>query len=256
MRDEHWLRELAQVNREQQQDEQSRLDERWDRLSRGALSPEEEAELRALAETSEEDRAAYEAFRPLGPELHAGVVQAIRAQAPAPPAKLLPFRRRATGWAVAALATAASVAVLLRPLPPLPAYSPPEVSRGVSAFRGEDPELPRLAPGDPFQVVVRPQTAVSRASRLEALCVLARGRELHPVQVRSEIDPGGSIKMEGAIERGFPPGTWTLWAVVGRPGKLPDPAALETVSPRAQVRQRDWIAVSEEVRIEPRDQPR
>lgn len=254
MNDEQWLRELAQVNREQRQDEESRLDERWDRLSRGELSPEEESELRALAETSEEARAAYEAFRPLGPEFQASVVQAIRKQGLAPeektPAKLLPFRRRLAGWsAVAALATAASVAVLLRPLAPLPMYSPPEVSRSVSEIRGTGTETLVLAPGDGFQVVVRPQTALSRATRLEALCVLARDGELRPVEVRSEIDPGGSVKMEGTVGRDLPPGAWTLWAVVGRPGRLPDPAALRTLSPGA--RERDWVAVGTEIEIRP-----
>ena len=258
MSDEHWLRELAQVNREELQGEESRLDERWDRLSRGELSPEEDAELRALAETSEEARVAYEAFRPLGPGFHASVVQAIRKQDPAPPvAKLLPFRRRLAGWsALAALATAASVVlVVIIPPAPLPVYSPPEVSRGVSATRGEGTEVPMLAPGDPFQVVVRPQTAVSEAARLEALCVLLRNREVRPVEVRSEIDPSGSVKMEGSLGHDISPGTWTLWAVVGRPGKLPAPAALQTLSPGAQVRQRDWVAVPADVRIQLRDLP-
>jgi hypothetical protein len=254
MTDNHWLRELAQVNREQQQNEQNRLDEHWDRLSRGELSPEEDAELRALAETSEEAHAAYEAFRPLGPEFHASVVQAIRKQSSTPPAKLLPFRRRhLAGWsAIAALATAASVVMLLRPLAPLPGYSL-EISGGVSASRGEEPnpaEVPVLAPGDPFTVVARPATEVSRGSKLEALCVLLRDRELVPLQVRSEIDPGGSVRMEGSLGRDVPPGTWTLWAVVGRPGKLPDPAALRTLSPGA--RERDWAAVATEITVRPR----
>ncbi len=258
MSDELWQRELAQVSRDQQEEERRRLDERWDRLSRGELSPEEDAELRALAETSEEARAAYEAFRPLGPEFHASVVQAVRSQDPAPPAKLLPFRRHLAGWsAIAALATAASVVLLLRPPAPLPDYSL-KVAGGVSASRGEEPETAEpsvLAPGDRFRVIVRPQTAVSRASRLEALCVLARDREVRPLEVRSEIDPGGSVKMEGSLGRDLPPGTWTLWAVVGRPGKLPDPAALQALSPGARVRQRNWVAVPADVRIQLRDQP-
>ena len=58
-----WIRELANANREKQAEEHSRLDERWDRMSSGDLSPEEEAELLALAESSEEGREAYEAFR-------------------------------------------------------------------------------------------------------------------------------------------------------------------------------------------------
>lgn len=254
MSDDNWQRELAQVSREQREEELRRLDERWDRLSRGELSPEEDAELRALAETSEEARAAYEAFRPLGPEFQASVVRAVRTQSPPPPAKLLPFRRRSLArWsaAVAAVAAAASVALFLRPLAPLPDYSL-EVSGGVRAWRGEEPaEALALAPGDRFQVIVRPQTPVSRASRLEALCVLARGGELRPLEVRSEIDPaGGSVKMEGSLGRDVPPGRWTLWAVVGRPGKLPDPAVLPSLAPGA--RERDWVAAGTEILVRPR----
>jgi hypothetical protein len=253
MTDNHWIRELAQVNREQQRDDEGRLDERWDRLSRGELSPEEDAELRALAETSEEARIAYEAFRPLGPEFQASVVQAIRKQDPAPPAKLLPFRRRLAGWsAIAALATAASVVMLLRPLAPLPDYSL-EVTGGIRASRGEEPgpaEAPVLAPGDPFTVIARPATEVSRGSELEARCVLVGDRELVSLQVRSEIDPGGSVRMEGSLGRNVSPGTWTLWAVVGRTGKLPDPAALRTFSPG--IREQDWAAVATEILIRPR----
>ena len=254
MSDDHWQRELAQVSREQREEELRRLDERWDRLSRGELSPEEDAELRALAETSEEARAAYEAFRPLGPGFHASVVRAVRKQGLPSPAKLLPFRRRSLiGWsaAAAAVAAAASVILLLRPLAPLPGYSL-EVTGGVRAWRGEEPtEALALAPGDRFQVIVRPQTAVSDAPRLEALCVLTRSGELRVLEARSEIDPaGGAVKMEGSLDRGVPPGRWTLWAVVGRPGKLPDPAALLSLTPGA--RERDWVAAGAEVLVRPR----
>lgn len=257
MNDEQWLRELAQVHREQQRDDEGRLDERWDRLSRGELSPEEDAELRALAESSEDARAAYEAFRPLGPAFHASVVQAIRKQGLEKPPKVLPFRRRLAGWsAVAALATAASVAVFLRPLAPLPDYSL-EIT-GVSASRGVESEPPKaleLAPGERFTVIVRPATEVSRGSRLEALCILVRDRELHPLEVQPEIYPEGLVRIKGTLGRDLPPGAWTLWAVVGRPGKLPEPAALRDFSSRARVRQRNWIAIPKNVRIHPRDQP-
>lgn len=252
MSDEIWLRELAQVNREQHEDEQDRLDGRWDRLSRGELSPDEEAELRALAGTSEEAHAAWEAFRPLGPEFHASVVQKVRKQGLEKSKKLLPFRRRIAGWsAVAALAAAASVMLVLRPLAPLPDYSL-EVT-GVSASRGDEPETaPVLVPGNRFEVTVRPATEVARGSKLEAYCVLAQDRELRPLEVRSEIVPAGLVRMTGSLGHDVPPGAWTLWAVVGRPGKLPDPAA-STFSTGARVRQRDWVAVPKDIRIQ--DQP-
>ncbi|HEV2844584.1 MAG TPA: hypothetical protein VG477_07045, partial [Thermoanaerobaculia bacterium] len=112
------------MNREKQAEERNRFGERWDRLSSGDLSAEEEAELRVLAETSEEAREAYEAFRPLGPEFHASVAGAIREQGLAPqgmaeksPAKPLPFRprtARVAGWGSLAAVAAVLLVMVLR----------------------------------------------------------------------------------------------------------------------------------------------
>lgn len=261
MSDNPWLRELAQVNREKEAEERNRLEERWDRLSSGDLSPEEEAELRAMAETSEEAGEAYEAFRPLGPEFHASVVHAIRAQGLAeeaggakPPAKLLPFPIfRFAGWSAAAAAAAAVLVLFLRPSAPLPDYSM-EVSGGSRATRGEEPEemVTDFAPGDRFQVILRPQTAASGLKRLEALAFLSQGEELRRLDVQSELDPGGAVKMEGSLDRDLRPGIWTLWSIVGRRGKLPDPADLAPLAARAAIRQRDWIVLPAEIHIHPR----
>lgn len=266
MNDDRWLRELAQVNREKEAEERDRLDERWDRLSAGELSREEAAELRALAETSEEAREVYEAFRPLGAEFQARMVSALSAeladQAPAeseePRSWLLPFRPAITrfgGWATAAAAAAAVLVLLLRPAAPLPDYVLAKVSGGTSTWRGEEPEAANvavLAPGDGFQVVLRPDTEVTRAKSLEARALLLRGRELRNLETQSHIEPNGVVKLEGSLDGDLPPGTWTLWAVVGRRGELPDPEELRSFSARSPVRQRDWVAVPQNVRIRPR----
>jgi len=247
-------RELAQVNRDKQSEERERLGERWDRLSSGELSPEEEAELRALAETSEEAREAYEAFRPLGPDFHASVVQAIREQAltPKPPARLLPFPRRAAPlikWSTAAAAVAAAVlvGVLLRPPATLPDYASLEVS-GASAVRGEGVEEVFI-PGGPLKVLLLPRTAASRAHRLKARSFLASGEDLIPLTT-GRPDSRGTVKMEGEIPD-VPPGTYTLWLVVGRRGKPSEPADL--LSAKGPVRQRDWVAIPQEILIKPRE---
>jgi hypothetical protein len=270
MSDDLWLRELAQVDREKQAEDRHLLDERWDRLASGELSPDEEAELRALAATSAEARAAYEAFRPLGPDFQASVVRAIREQGFAPPAeaapvkppaRLLPFRRRAVhfaGWAaVAASAAAAMMVLLVRSPAPLPEYGSPTVA-GVQTMRGEEPDpakVPVLVPGA-FHVVLTPDVETS-GKGLEARCILVRGQDLRPLEVSSQIDQHkGAVRMEGSIARDIPPGTWTLWAIVGRRGKLPDPTDLQQRSARAKVVQRDWVAVPKEIRIiQPRDLP-
>lgn len=261
MTDELW-RELAQVNRDEQAEDRSRLDDRWDRLSHGQLSPEEEAELRALAETSEEARKAWEAFRPLGSEFHASVVRAVReqqaeaeAKALEPKAKVLPFPRRLAGWSAAATAVAAVVLVMLLRLPePVPEYGLPEVSGGIRPMRGESGETAvRFAPGAPLQVVLRPSTATSGAEPLEARCFLSRNQEIRLLEVRSELAPRGAVKVNGAVPGDVQPGVWTLWTVIGRPGKLPDPADLRPFSAERQVRQRSWVASSRDILIEARE---
>jgi hypothetical protein len=260
--DDSWLRELAQVNREEETQERSRLDERWDRLSSGDLSPEEEAELRALAESSEEAHEAYEAFRPLGADFQASVVRALQerdlvteAAPPAmkPRAGLLPFPRRVVrfaGWSAAVAAAVLVLVLLLRPPVPLPDYAYPEegVSGGSSATRGGGTVT--FAPGDDLQVVLSPKTAASRKLSLEARCFLLRGSELHRVEMpQSEFPPGGAVKMNGSLGRDLSPGKWTLWTVVGRQGELPDPAELQTELRAGRTKHADWQAVSADLEI-------
>lgn len=271
MNDENWIRELTKITLEQQEEEESQLGERWDRLSSGELSPEEEAELLALAETSEEGREAYEAFRPLGPEFQASVVRAIRGVPPPKKrtlwdfladlwkalANLLPLPRRAqfAGLGAAAVVAAAVVVPFLRP-PPLPVYATLTI-HGDQAVRGEESAAAGdivLAPGDRFQGQLQLATS-SRAKNLEAQYFLIRGQDLRRLDVGSTIDPGGAVKMKGTLGRDLAPGAWVLWAVVGRQGKLPDPADLKRFSASSPIRQRDWVAMPKRVRIQPREPP-
>jgi len=264
MSNDLWIRELTQVNRESQEEEHRQLDERWDRLSGSELSPEEEAELRALAESSEEGREAWEAFRPLGADFQAGVVQAIREEQGSLPevepvkplTEPLPFRRRTfapAGWGALAAAAAAAVVLLAHPAAPLPDYSL-EVSGGSVVWRGKVPEPARgpvFAPGDHVTVVLRPATG-TLGKGLDAECHLLRGWDQHRLEVlRTEIDPNrGSVKMECSIGRDLPPGTWTLWAIVGR-GRLPTALDLARLPPGVKIRTRNWIGVPAEIRIQP-----
>ena len=240
------MRELGHLAKEEEGEERSRLDERWDRLAAGTLSAEEEAELRALAETSPEAREAWEAFRPLGPEFQARVVERIATELPKP-GKVLPFRpaARIGGW-IAAAAAAVLAVVLLRPAPPLPDYEV-AVSGGPSEMRSGPAES--FSPGGGIEIVLRPQTE-TRGS-LEARLYLLQGDDLRLLETKSEVaDPGGSFKIKGTLDPDLQEGTWTLWAVVGRPGDLPDPKELRLQEGRR--RDEDWIAVSTDIRIRPR----
>src|SRR5262245_17386152 len=128
------LSELADLARQR-----DGLDERWDRLAAGTLTAEEEAELRALAETSPEAHETWEAFRPLGPEFQARVVDRIATGLPKKGwrARVLPFPptpARIGGWIAAAAAAAAVLVRVLWPSGPLPEYQM-AVSGGSSAMR-------------------------------------------------------------------------------------------------------------------------
>ena len=113
-------------------------------------------------------------------------------------------------------------------------------------------EVQEFTPGDDFQVVLRPETQVARAKSLTAQAFLLRGAELRGLPVRSHVESSGAVKLEGSLDADLPPGTWTLWAVVGRPGELPDPETLRSFAARSTVQKRDWVAVRTTVRIRPR----
>src|SRR6478672_6542682 len=74
------LRELGDLARSEAEAEKARFDDRWDRLAAGTLTAEEEAELKALADSSPEYQKAYEAFSPLGAEFQARVVREIQSK--------------------------------------------------------------------------------------------------------------------------------------------------------------------------------
>ncbi len=273
---------MTRAAREEQEAEEARLDERWDRLSAGELSAEEEAELRALAAGSEEGRQAFEAFRPLGPGFQARMVQEIQAlqagaqeaasaaaevpdtSAPAPAGRetrgrVLPFWRRRPaqlgGWTAAAAAAAAAVILLVNGLgrpPALPMYGALEMAGGIAGWRGEEgPDPLVLAPGSPLKLTLRPDTAVQ--GKLAARCFLERDGELQLWDVPEPVFlKGGLVKIEGTVGRDIQiaPGEWTVWIVVGRPRKLP---AAEDLRPHldqgSAVQARDWIAQSARLRV-------
>jgi len=266
MTEDPLLRELGHLAKSEDELAKARFDERWDRLAAGTLTAEEEEELRALAGTSPEAHAAYEAFRPLGPDFENRMTDRLAAEVgdgarrDEPRGRLLRFPRalRPATWTAAATAAAAALFLLIRgflpaAMPMLPAYAA-ELSGGTQVFRGEDlpstgPEA--FAPGDRFQLVLRPATATS-GEDLEAWCFLLRNGDLRRLDARVEIAPGGAVKLEGSFGSAVPAGDWTLWGVVGRRGELPDPTAPVFLTARGDVRERNWVAVPSEIRIHSR----
>ncbi len=251
------LRDLGDLARSEAEAEEACFGDRWDRLAAGTLTADEEAELKALAESSPEHREAYEAFRPLGADFQARVLSAIEAEQggetpqlapPEPRPRVLPFRRAAVRrvevWlgATAAVAAAATFFFLQTsaPLPPLPLYQA-ELIGGDKIVRGSEPGpasgTPIFSPGSMLKLALRPQPPQPVQGRLEAQAfrVSAGGGTTNWVPI-----PGFSIKngadgtllLIGTVGETIqlPIGTSRICVVVSRPGKAPAerdlPAAL------------------------------
>ncbi len=254
MNEDRLLGELGDLARQEGEAEKARLDDRWDRLAAGTLTAEEEAELKALAESSPEAREAYEAFRPLGADFQARMVSAINAERaapvpqPAPPEPrppILPFRRaafrRIEVWVGAAAAVAAGVFFLVRGPAPLPLYQA-ELIGGDKTVRGNEPSPttgpPVFSPGSILKLVVRPRPPQPVQGRLEtrAFRVPLDGRTIDWMPVPGfavENGADGALLLRGALGETIqlPPGMWKICVVVSRPGKAPEerelPAAIE-----------------------------
>ena len=255
MSEDRLLRELGHLAKEEEGADKARLDERWDRLAAGTLTAEEEAELLALAETSPEAREAYEAFRPLGADFQARVVEAAAAELPKPKPSPLPFRpaARIGGWVTAAAAMAACLFVLLRSpasMPALPIYTA-ELRGGVKMFRGEEPDpvkgQPVFVSSSIEELVSQPQNPID-GRELDARGFLTpqTGKtKLTPWNPQIRIADNGAVLLKGPLgeEIQHSPGAWTAWVVVARKGKIPSASELQSELLAGRTQHSDWQAL-------------
>ncbi len=279
MSNDKLLQDLAREALVEKEEEQARLPRIWDDLSAGELSPSQQAELAAMAETSEEARLAYEAFRPLDASFRDRVLGAIetqglkeelpvRGETVRPDdatssinqwlSKIFSFERwLLPAWPAGLAATAAVVFLLIRgpgvELSPLPGYDL-ELQGGVMALRSGEPTdtaTPSVfVTGSRLELVLRPHTAVP--DEVAVQCFLAGAGELEPWNAPAEVFPTGTVRIAGEIGRDLEiePGQWTLWAVVGRPGQLPDAVTLTNHLAAPAGEEPAWIALRKVIRIE------
>ena len=263
------LRELGRLEKGEKESEKAHLDERWDRLAAGTITADEEAELMALAETSPETREALEAFRPLGADFQARVVEAVAAEMrsaaereestrEARPRPSAP-RRSAGGrwgwrWLVPAAAAAAALFLFVRgPAQPphFPTYKADNLT-GIQTMRGGEPGaatgLPLFLPGSNLTLVVRPEEPIKES--LEVQGFLARGDNLVAWETEPEIADNGNVRIEGELPHDLEPEAWTVWLVVGRSGKIPPASELMAELRSGRTRHDNWVAVSRDFRVE------
>lgn len=265
MDDQELLRNLARVALDKEKAEGARW-ERWDRLNDGALSVEEESELRALAASSVSAQEAYEAFRPFSPEFRAQVVAAIgplgvgdAAQPAAPPVRPAPREQPPPrqpfffGWRFALggsglAAAAVAVAFLFFRLPALPEFQLKVF--GTAATRAEAGTEFFL--GGAFKADVLPATRLSSRSPLEVRCFVtpAAGR-LQPADCAvAERAEGGGMKVHGTIPAGSSPGPATLWIVLAYPSHQPSAATISGLQSESPTLTKRWVALPHRLDIQ------
>lgn len=219
---DRWFEELVQVAKDEEARARQALDDRWDRLAAGTLDAEQRAALATEAKQSEEGRAAWAAFQPLGPAFQASVVAKIQAQQAGAgqesSAKVLPFRGRVAAWAGAGLLAAGLAAfALLRPFlnPALPDYTL-ETNAGNRGGKqiviGQEATI-ALQPGESSRGQVAVQcvhTATGAAPRFWSGCETHLDRRPDGTRV---------VNLPPAATAELAPGT--LRVIVGRPGRFP-----------------------------------
>src|SRR5947209_1589767 len=271
------LRELGDMERSEAKAEEARFDERWDRLAAGTLTAEEDAELKALAESSPEAREAYEAFRPLGADFQARVVSAINAERspkplplPQPLPKPLPFRlaRRIEVGAGLAAAVAAGLFFLVRGpamQPPLTSSYVASLSGGFKANRGAETAAPNakrvFTPGSPFTLEVSPKQPLKDPGKVKpgAFLSSSAGREdWRPLRLEGKFETGetGSVRLNATMGEDVkvPPGDWIFWTVVAR-NSPPEAREVQERLRARQPRDASWQDICDALKKEEKPPP-
>ncbi len=147
-------------------------------------------------------------------------------------------RRRWLGRAsVAAALAAAVVLVVLRPwsaLAPLPVYSAHLTGWTRQWRAGEEgaapsapaPAAPLFEPGNRLELVLTPQESVAEAPAVRTF--LLHGGDLAPWTVPYEVSDQGAVRLGGTVgeEVRLPAGASSVVVAIGRPGSLPEVAAV------------------------------
>ena len=263
MDDTEFLRNLARAAREEGAEERDRW-ERWDRLTDGMLSPEEEAELRETAESSPEAEQAYQAFRPLSAEFRAKMFAEIGPMI-RPPASFFD-RLRAIfirwiaafaavgGWRAAVAgpalaAAAAAVYFLIHPpeLQPIPEMTITQFVSTILTVRGV--EGPILSPGGTYKAVVQAEARVT----LVPACYVQVGSSIPPrlrtVSCTISKRLGYGTEITGTLPGDLPIGPATVWTVMGYPEQLPTVEKIANLPPGKPFRDRWWAALPQSIEV-------
>ncbi len=192
----------------------------WDLLTHGALSRDEQALLRALAEENDGDGLRLEAHTPLGGAFRERMVETMGAKLDSA-ARRRRVRARGFGAAAAVLAAAACMVLWVRPVAvEIPAYAL-SIKGQVATRRGAPVmhEPVYLTPNSMLDIRLTPALRVRDGVTLSAF--LAQGGHARPWPVPVERADSGAFRIQGVaselLKADF--GTWDAIFVIA-PGAV------------------------------------
>jgi hypothetical protein len=195
-------------------------DDAWEALTRGELSREEEAFLRALAEDNDADGARLEAHAPLDAGFRERTAEKLEAQLARERKQRQLKVRVALSWGAASLAVAAAALFIMLPGGrELPEYTL-MVEGSVAQARGADQPrsgMLQVLPQSELEIVLAPSSIVQVEPVLTV--ALASDASTLLVQKAAERAPSGAFRLQGTLAELFgsvSPGRYELLAVVDR----------------------------------------
>ncbi len=236
MTDDPLLSSLGQLAQEQQKHERRRLGDEWDALSADKLDSDARARLEERAGHDPLSWSALKAFEPLGQAFESSIAQTVRDELDARRQRSVRARwsaiRRAVACAAVLLIAVGLFFILDRDNAPLalPLYDL-EVTGGVETTRSAETveTTPRLAPGCPLRLVLRPRTTVDQSIATRLYLRRPNGAlTAWPFEMSVTADPSGAVLVESAItreeipERAVGSKPWSVVALVGRESDLPN----------------------------------
>ena len=129
--------------------------------------------------------------------------------------------------------------------PPWPELYEVELS---GSSRSGDSAVSTFGAAERLELILHPKQRLEDDPEID-FYLQAEGGDVVAWRVGSSRSSDGVVKIEGKIgeDLGIGPGTWTLWVVYGRPGRLPPAESLGLDTPEATL---SWRVLRLPLRIE------
>ena len=230
-----FVEKLGQVARHDEAEQQKRFGDRWRRRTENALSQDELHDLQREAQASSRVGLDDEAFRPLGEDFHARIVDRFPSSEPSRRSSPW-FSPRSSPWLAFAAGTVMAVVTLfwfvdprtqdptgrMMDMPHFTVEVQGEARGERSPTRPGATDLPVFVVGRPFHLTFRPDRELP--AHFQHQLRLSRDGDRPTIWRAQDISPAGVVTVRGVLGDDIPlaPGSYTFTLIYGIAGALPE----------------------------------